>query len=61
MGINDITGDSLTSKVGDKEKFDRGYDLIWGKKGQNKPPERTAQKWTEPDNKAWSKNNGNEV
>ena len=31
MSKNDITGDSLTSKVGNKEAFDANYDRIWGK------------------------------
>jgi hypothetical protein len=29
---NDITGDALVSKAGDKAKYDEGYDRIWGKK-----------------------------
>lgn len=35
MASNDITGDSLASKYGNKqqkEKFDEGFDRIFGKK-----------------------------
>ncbi len=35
MASNDITGDSLTSKIGNKEqqkKFSEGFDRIFGKK-----------------------------
>ena len=35
MASNDITGDSLTSKIGNKkqkEKFDEGFERIFGKK-----------------------------
>jgi len=42
---NDITGDMLISKIGNKEVFDRNFDAIFGKKDIPKPPERQAQKW----------------
>lgn len=33
---NDVTGDSLTSKVGSQEAYASGWDLIWGKKESEK-------------------------
>jgi hypothetical protein len=47
MSHNPITGDRLASKIGDREKFDKGYDLIFGK-SQPKPPELPAQEWPLP-------------
>lgn len=32
MAINDITGDTIASKLGDHDKYSVGHDLIWGKK-----------------------------
>lgn len=29
---NDVTGDKLISKIGDKKKFDEGYDRIFSNK-----------------------------
>lgn len=34
MRKNDITGDRLISKV-QSDKFSKGYDLIWGNKGES--------------------------
>lgn len=32
MSKNDITGDSIKTKVSDQKKYDEGFDRIWGKK-----------------------------
>ena len=32
MSKNEITGDALISKIGDKKAYDEGYDRIFGKK-----------------------------
>lgn len=45
MSHNNITGDRLISKIGDKDAFDRNFDLIFRKEDQKKPPERKAQEW----------------
>lgn len=51
---NDVTGDSLRSKVGNNENFSNGWDLIWGNKkgstvGYNKPDIEQAIKEAESD------------
>ena len=33
---NDVTGDSLTSKVGSQEAYDSGWERIFGNKEQEK-------------------------
>ncbi len=48
---NDITGDSLVSKIGNKQAFDRNFDLIFGKKDIPKPPERPGKEWQKTEDK----------
>jgi len=47
-GINEITGDSLISKIGNREAFERNFDAIFAKK-EDKPKERKAQEWIKPE------------
>lgn len=49
--INDITGDKLVSKHGNKEAFDTGYDRIFGKNKEIIPDDSHKEceclHWTE--------------
>ena len=45
---NDITGDVLISKIGNRENFERNFDVIFGKK-EDKPKDRKAQEWVKPE------------
>lgn len=50
MGINDVTGDKLVSKTGDKKAYDEGWDRIFGKKNTQPDDSEKACEclhWTE--------------
>ena len=58
MSSNSITGDSLVSKIGSKqqkEKFDKGFDRIFGKKKK-----QYSEDWQDSERDKAIAQNGNE-